>query len=418
MAEKSTCILLTMEYPYLRGETFLENEIMYLSRTFTTVNIFALSGKGVVTRPLPPNVVAFPLTNTTSSFRYIRYAMLGVFKSGIIKRRQIEKGWKPRKLLASLYARGRVNTTYTKIISHLDTILKEQSPKIVLFYSYWFMDQAYLATLLRNRYADNRKTQAISRAHGYDLYDYRNKANYIPFRRETISALDVVYPCSQDGTDYLVSKYPFSKGKIRTSYLGTMEYGVQQDINRIHDVCHIATCSNLIPLKRVHLVAEALALLKREGIANISWTCIGDGPEQEKIEAIIQEHDLSAQVNMLGRLPNKEVIEFYKTSYIDIFINISTSEGLPVSIMEAQSFGMPVIATDVGGTREIVNENTGWLIDSDVTAQYLAHSIKKVIELTPEEQKMMRENARNFWEKNFNAATNYKDFYQNVLDFG
>lgn len=417
MAEQSICILMTMEYPYLRGETFLENEIEYLSRTFTTVIIFALSGKGEVTRPLPSNVVVFPLANITSSFRYMHYAMLGLFKSGIIKRRQIKKRLRPRELFASLYARGRVNATYNKIILHLDTVFKEQMPKTALFYSYWFMDQAYLATLLRIRYTSNRNSQVISRAHGYDLYDYRNKANYIPFRREILLAIDAVYPCSQDGTEYLISKYPFSKEKIRTSYLGTMEYGVQQDINRIYDVCHIATCSNLIPLKRVHLVAEALVLLKREGITNVLWTCIGDGPEQERIEEIIKENDFGLQINMVGRLTNKEVIEFYKTSYIDVFINVSTSEGLPVSIMEAQSFGIPVIATDVGGTREIVNDNTGWLIASDVTAQDLAQSIKKAIERTPEEKQKMRENARNFWEKSFNAETNYKEFYRNVSDF-
>jgi len=85
--------------------------------------------------------------------------------------------------------------------------------------------------------------------------------------------------------------------------------------------------------------------------------------------------------------------------------------------MEAQSFGIPVIATDVGGTREIVNDNTGWLIASDVTAQDLAQSIKKAIERTPEEKTKMRENARNFWEKSFNAETNYKEFYRNVSDF-
>jgi len=372
MAEQSICILLTMEYPYLKGETFLENEIEYLSRTFTTVIIFALSGKGDAIRPLPSNVVAFPLANITSSFRYMHYAMLGLFKSGIIKRRQIKKRLRPRALFASFYARGRVNATHNKIILHLDTVFKEQTPKTALFYSYWFMDQAYLATLLRNRYMDDRNTQVISRAHRYDLYENRNKANYIPFRRETLSAIDAVYPCSQDGTEYLVSKYPFSKGKIRTSYLGTMDYGVQQELNRVDDVCHIVTCSNLIPLKRVPLVAEALVLLKREGNTSISWTCIGDGPEQERIKDIIQKNDLSLQINLLGRLTNTEVIGFYKTSYIDIFINVSTSEGLPVSIMEAQSFGIPVIATDVGGTREIVNDNTGWLIASDVTAQDLA----------------------------------------------
>ena len=46
----------------------------------------------------------------------------------------------------------------------------------------------------------------------------------------------------------------------------------------------------------------------------------------------------------------------------DLFVNMSLSEGIPVSIMEAISFGIPIIATNVGGNAEIVNDETGVLI--------------------------------------------------------
>ncbi|NCO54621.1 MAG: glycosyltransferase, partial [Bacteroidetes bacterium] len=50
---------------------------------------------------------------------------------------------------------------------------------------------------------------------------------------------------------------------------------------------------------------------------------------------------------------------------VDLFINVSESEGIPVSIMEALSAGIPVIATNVGGTNEIVNNDVGFLIDKE-----------------------------------------------------
>ena len=48
------------------------------------------------------------------------------------------------------------------------------------------------------------------------------------------------------------------------------------------------------------------------------------------------------------------MLDYYKNNIIDIFINLSASEGIPVSIMDAISFGIPCIATNVGGTGEIV----------------------------------------------------------------
>jgi len=49
-------------------------------------------------------------------------------------------------------------------------------------------------------------------------------------------------------------------------------------------------------------------------------------------------------------LPHNDVLNYYASNPVDVFINTSSSEGLPVSIMEAMSFGIPVIATNVGGT--------------------------------------------------------------------
>ena len=60
-----------------------------------------------------------------------------------------------------------------------------------------------------------------------------------------------------------------------------------------------------------------------------------------------------------------------------MFINLSSSEGIPVSIMEAQSFGIPVIATNVGGSGEIVVSETGVLVDENRTEASVLLSLNK-----------------------------------------
>lgn len=400
-----------MEYPFCKGETFLENEIIYLSEAFERIYIFALSAHNGQTRKTPHNVIPIPLKNNASKVRYILYGLRGVFPFGSLHLKELSPVTTMKAFMASLYARGRVNCSYNKIIHTLDFQFKTERPTFVAFYSYWFMDQALLACLLRERYQEGFQTKVVSRAHGYDLYESRNKSNSIPFRDLVFKKIDKVFPCSKDGADYLIQKYPQWKEKVQVAYLGTIDYGIQIIQNKQDQVFHIVTCSNLIPLKRIHLVAEALGILKSRKIENIHWTCIGDGPEMPRILSIISDNKISSQVTVRGRLSNKEVVEFYKSSYCDLFINVSTSEGLPVSIMEAQSFGIPVLATDVGGTREIINNTCGELLTKELTKEILAEKITKYSSLSNTNVCILRENARQNWLKSFNANRNYSSFF-------
>jgi glycosyltransferase involved in cell wall biosynthesis len=84
--------------------------------------------------------------------------------------------------------------------------------------------------------------------------------------------------------------------------------------------------------------------------------------------------------NFLGFLPTNEVYLYYKNKPIDVFLNVSASEGLPVSIMEAQSCGIPVIATAVGGTPEIVNEKVGILLSPNPTPEEIGSTIEYLID--------------------------------------
>ena len=93
-----------------------------------------------------------------------------------------------------------------------------------------------------------------------------------------------------------------------------------------------------------------------------------------------------------------------------MFINTSSAEGAPVSIMEAQSFGIPVIATDVGGVREVVAEGTGILLPVNFRINELASHIEQFIDMSLEDESAFRNNALHNWEDNFNASSNYHGF--------
>ena len=228
-----------MEYPFCKGETFLENEVKYLSESFGKIYIFALAANGKQTRTTPNNVFAIPLNNNATKTRYLIYGLLGIFSFSPIGLKEITSVVPVKAFLASLYARGRVNRSYDKIIHKLDLLFKTESPTFVAFYSYWFMDQALLACLLRERYQKDFQTKVVTRAHRYDLYESRNMSNTIPFRDMVFKKIDKVFPCSKDGTDYLLQKYSLWRDKIEVSYLGTIDYGIQTKPQNYDEDFHI-----------------------------------------------------------------------------------------------------------------------------------------------------------------------------------
>ncbi len=102
----------------------------------------------------------------------------------------------------------------------------------------------------------------------------------------------------------------------------------------------------MVPVKRLNILIEALSKVSKEA----HWIHFGDGDLKDELT------DLAGRIlpenihwKFAGYMDNKEILKQYKTMEFSVFVNVSESEGLPVSIMEAASFGIPIIATDVGG---------------------------------------------------------------------
>ncbi|MDQ3048630.1 MAG: glycosyltransferase, partial [Bacteroidota bacterium] len=110
-------------------------------------------------------------------------------------------------------------------------------------------------------------------------------------------------------------------------------------------------------------------------------------------------------VEFTGTLDENQLFEFYTKRPVSVFISLSSNEGLPVSMMEAISFGIPVFATDVGGCREICREGiTGICVDPKLDDVALAKLFEKFYIKSIDYN---REEVRRFWKENFSAGTNY-----------
>ncbi|MGZ4090243.1 MAG: glycosyltransferase, partial [Bacteroidia bacterium] len=138
------------------------------------------------------------------------------------------------------------------------------------------------------------------------------------------------------------------------------------------------------------------------------------GPLAAELKEQIKKRRKGLDIELHGFVSNKEIIEFYMTSYVDLFINASTSEGVPVSIMEALSFGIPVIATNVGGTSELVDDAVGKLVKADINELELSSELAHFLKLSKEEVALIREGARMRFIEKASAEKNYELFYKQL----
>lgn len=111
-------------------------------------------------------------------------------------------------------------------------------------------------------------------------------------------------------------------------------------------------------------------------------TLIGDGPLLLKMREYVRKHNLQHRVHFTGEI--LEVEEYLQRAHL--FVLTSSSEGLPISIIEAMRAGLPVIASDVGGIKELVDEGeTGLVIDKD-NATALVSALEMI--LTNEDERI------------------------------
>jgi colanic acid/amylovoran biosynthesis glycosyltransferase len=277
-----------------------------------------------------------------------------------------------------------------------------------IFYTYW-LTSITEGLVLASQTGRSAPRFVVSRAHGSDLYEDRSILSCLPGRENALSGLAALFLISEFGRAYVSKLYP-ARTKYLVSRLGVPDSGGfcrPSDDN----VCRIVSCSFLRALKRIDLLFDALLnLAKRCPERVFEWTHIGEGQLSHVIRRrVASEAPNNLVCRLMGHLDNEQVIATYLSEPIDVFINVSSSEGIPVSIMEAQSCGIPVVATAVGGSSEIVSNRVGTLLPSNPTPQIIASAI---IDLTAEYKRGIDKRTASYenWRENYNAPTNYGQF--------
>jgi len=408
-------IFLTNIFPYEKGEAFIEAEFPFLEGYFDEIHI-------VTTHPKTDNCRIDTSKTRVSSFLYRFEAMDVVRLIGILFSRVLWREIRDiRKNYRLTFSKTLINTLFKSLLfakKMADFIVEQDKmnpDSQTLLYSYWCNNTALASVMAKKKIPH---AVAISKTHGWDLFFERADSAYLPYRRFLLNHLDKLVFISKEGHDYFSNKFPYCPtDKLHISRLGVNRV---DSLNPEHsDTFRIVSCSNIIPLKQIDKIIEALSLVNTP----IEWVHFGAGtPAYENKIKLLCKQKLDSKENiqyqLRGFVENKEVLNYYTDNHISLFINTSKTEGLPVSIMEAMAAGIPVIAPAVNGIPEIVNESNGLLLSADFKAEELAKAIRKFVKMDMHEMGTYRRNALRTWEKGYDAELNFKlfiDFIESLL---
>lgn len=398
-------VLIDSGFPYAGGEPFLRIETPFLSTRQEKLLIYPIKKKGSArTSALPDNAEVRDLTTHFSAAARLRSFLQTLadpmFWSDIAD--VCRRHFSFKRIAAAFFYAEQVNLCLRLIERDIQAQLPE-GERVVL-YSYWMHTHACIAAKLKKRI---NNSVFITRCHGYDVYEDRSSVGFLPGRKLIFSAADKILPVSERGKDYLEATYPYlDRELVEVSYLGTCDSGR----NPADDRClRLVSCSNAVAVKRIDLLIRALSLLTD---LSLEWVHYGAGALLDDLKKQAAEIIPSnIRVRFEGFVDNQRLMERYAQEPVSFFVNVSESEGLPVSVMEAMSFGIPAVATDVGGTGEIVKDGcNGFLVRKDVTPQQLAAVLRTALTTDAAQQDRLRKNARQTWENKFDAEKNYAAF--------
>lgn len=300
---------------------------------------------------------------------------------------------------------------YAYQAAYLRPMIEAAAGKDAVVYSYWLSYDAYAVAQVK---AKRPGIYAVARAHSYELQLHRNACNPYLMKAFTCGNLDKVAFVSQNSLDDFLAYYRGQQDALCVQHLGTSGKDALCVERGQENVLSIVSCSAIIPVKQLEYLISAL---EDWDLCPVRWTHIGAGSEEQKIKALAKEHlqaNPFVEYAFAGYLDNSDVRALLRDARWSVFVNCSKSEGIPVSIMEAMSFGIPAIAPRICGIPELVVPGTGLLYEPADGAQGPKKALEAFAQHSARERQTMGEAAFMQWKKYFCLEKNLTGLFIDV----
>ena len=253
---------------------------------------------------------------------------------------------------------------------------------------------------------------------GEDINRAQNKWFDRLLLRFTLILNHNVVSINNEFRQWICDTFPAQCSKVYTIENGVddafMECGENRSYSLTNDTLRLITVGSLIERKGIDVIIEALSKLNCQH--KITLTIVGDGPELKPLKNLCRTHNLDQNISFEGRINPCDLPEILRDH--DVFVLGSHAEGRPNAVLEAMAAALPIIATDIPGTNEIIHNGTTGLLFTDGKSGELAEHIKLLV-LNRELRKKLGANARDYIESNqllwSNTAHKYRQLYNTVV---
>lgn len=197
---------------------------------------------------------------------------------------------------------------------------------------------------------------------------YNRNGGYSRDSSTISSVIDKTLVCNKNSENILIDYFKRDKKDIETVYIGVDEkkfdaknYNKEEILEKLEinpkGKKIISFIARIDLQKRPHLLMNIIKELKKKR-NDFIFVIAGDGPMLQKIKIDAKKYNIIKDVIFLGNVSN--TAEIYKIS--DLTINCSIKEGLALTAYESLSMGVPVVSADVGGQKELINDNVGKIV--------------------------------------------------------
>lgn len=254
------------------------------------------------------------------------------------------------------------------------------------------------------------KKKVIVHLHGADFKEFFYDSNNIVkgMIKYLFKKSDRVIVLGKSWDEYIKS----IDKSIKTIILAnSVEYPKEIVINNRTEI-NVLFLSVLIKRKGIFDLVKAIEILINNGKINgidLKIIIAGTGKEEEEMKSIIKNLDLEKYFLFMGWVDNEKKIELIKNS--QILILPSYNEGLPMAILEAMSYGMPIITTDVGSIKDAVIDGHNGFMTQPGDINKLVLSMEKLI-LNYDTWQQFSNNSKKTIEENFNINNYFKKVEQ------
>jgi glycosyltransferase involved in cell wall biosynthesis len=259
----------------------------------------------------------------------------------------------------------------------LKTLVRERGVQIVHAHDH---KTDLLAYLLSKRLA----VTPLATSHGWSGYSLRERLVYYPADIKLLARFPRVIAVSSKIRERLVAKgLPASRVTLLLNSIApsafrrnrTLEGVVRMSLGVPGTARIVGAVGRLERVKRFDVLLAAFARLTTDG-SNLHLVIVGEGTLGESLKTQARELGIGARCHWLGHVNDIAMVHHA----FDVFVQSSESEGTPNAVLEAMAMETPIVATDVGGTRELVAPNVHGLIVPRHDVSALASAIQQVLD--------------------------------------